>query len=149
MSLAYSSCLSCTRPDDALINQSTRILYLWMKCMLGLAENSVFFSSTELYRAACMPWNCQPSVYLLFGICLCRQPLAFRMEQSLVPALLGFVYGEQLWWISGVYILALWLGLNLYKKPSNWLHFVNLICVWPCIFNVGNVIKSRPTRWDK
>ena len=103
------------------------------------------FSSTELHRAGCVPWNCQPSVYLLCGVCLCRQPLAFRVEQSLVRALPGFVRGEQLWWISGVYILLLWLGLNLYTKPSNWLHCGNKMptrcnsgfyCGSYCLFNM-------------
>jgi hypothetical protein len=37
-----------------------------------------------------------PAVSLLAVWRLCRQPLAFRVEQSFVPALPGFVRGEQL-----------------------------------------------------
>ena len=41
--LPYSCCLSCPIPDDALINQSKpHSLYLWMKYIFGLTENSVF-----------------------------------------------------------------------------------------------------------
>jgi hypothetical protein len=42
--------------------------------------------------------------------------------------------------------LSVCLSANVLTSHS---YSMDLMCILPCIFNVGNVIKSRPTRCHK
>jgi hypothetical protein len=69
--------------------------------------------------------------YLFFLFTFYRRPL-FLVRQNMVLRFIGPFF-----------------SLSPFKSVLVTPFFLYLICIWPCIFNVGNAIKSRPTRCNK